>query len=136
MPICGKHSTDATEARRARLLDRCALCVSGLDQCPIGPELLEDAAFDFTGKSVQVSENRSRPRSMRWMVALLFSGRRIDRCYPVKYFPCLDAAKSYAFRIAVHHSGHPLQALSDGNCRAGPASDGIFILIISESAKQ
>jgi len=129
MTICGKHSTDATEARRARLLDRCALCVTGLGRCPIGPELLEDAAFDFMGKSVQVSENRARPRPTRWMTALLFSGRRVDRCYPVKYFPCLDAARSYAFRIAKHHSGDPLQALPDGNYRAGPPVGGILILI-------
>lgn len=135
MPTCGKHSTDATEARRARLLDRCAFCVNGLGRCPIGPELLEDAAFDFMGKSVQVTENRARPRTTRWMVALLFAGRRVDRCYPVKYFPCLDAAKSYAFKIATHHSGFPLQALPNGDYRAGPAAGGIYIFIIEGPKK-
>ena len=135
MATCGKNSTDATEARRARLLDRCAVCVNGRGSCPIGPELLEDAAFDFMGKSVQVSENRSRPWRKRWMVALLFSGRRIDLCYPVEYFPCLDAAKSYAFAIAKHHSGGPIEALPDGNYRAGPVLRGINILIL-ECAKK
>ena len=135
MAACGKYSTDATEARRARLLDRCAVCVDGLGRCPFGPELLEDAAFDFIGKSVQVSENPTRPRLKRWMVALLFSGRRIDRCYPVRYFPCLDAALSYAIAIAKHHSGGPIQELPDGNFRAGSARDGITVLIVGRPKK-
>lgn len=130
MATCGKNSTDATEARRARLLDRCSVCVNRLGRCLIGPELLEDAAFDFMGESVQVSENRTRPRPRRWMVALLFSGRRVNRCYPVKYFPCLDAAKSYAFKIATHHSGRPLQVLPGGDYRAGPGRGGIYIFIM------
>jgi hypothetical protein len=82
------------------------------------------------GKSVQVIEDREREWQRRWMVALFFSGRRFDRRYPVRFFPCLDAALSYAFKIAVHHSGGKVEPWGSDYIAGDDGRNRIPILIV------
>ena len=104
MTGCAKQSTNATIARRAALLDRCDVCVHGVGRCPIGPEW-RWRGWDVLGGSVQVIEHSSWPRHRRWVVVRLHSGRLIDRCYPVRFFPALMPAKLCGFDYALHLVG-------------------------------
>lgn len=53
------------------------------------------------------------------MVALFCSSNQFNLCYPRRFFPFLDAAKSYAFKIAVHYSGKPLKQTGRDSYIAG-----------------
>lgn len=121
MADCGKHSPDVTAARRARLLDRCDVCVNGLGKCPIGPEMTRGRGWYFIGDSVQVIEDRERKRKRRWMVAVFFSGRRFNRCYPVQFFRHLSVAKEVGCDYAWHLAGGgPVSRWANDSYLVGP----------------